>query len=1180
MSEKRWTQGQQDAISSRNGAVLVSAAAGSGKTAVLVQRVIERLTDPNNPCDADRLLVVTFTTAAAAEMKERISTKIAQMLDSQPNNYRLQRQQILLANAHISTIHSFCSEFVRENFYKLNISPNFRIASSEEMNILRDEAVQEALESMYDEDNKDFNYLVECFISGRDDRALIKIIFKLYDFIRSHPFPDKWLKEKAAMYQITENLAENPWGTAILNYTSSVIDYCISIMKNAIVMIEDDETIANAYKDTFLCDLNTIASISECLKSNSWDSIRIKLLNTTFDRLKTIRKCSNDDLKARAKSIRDEVKSKIKALSEIFIADEQECISDISQLSPVVLQLFELIKRFDSNLNRLKNEKNVADFGDLEHRMLSLLVEPTKDGFKRTEDAIELSNKFDEVMVDEYQDTNETQDMIFRAVSQDESNLFVVGDVKQSIYSFRQAMPEIFIRRRSEYNKYDRQLDNYPAKITLDKNFRSRKGVTSAVNFVFNQLMSTEVGDIQYDEDERLVAAADYPHRNIPDTSLHIIDLSRINDDEDVDIIESRYIADVIMGMISNECLIKDGDNLRKVTYKDFCILIRNSKHHADLYAKELNNCGVPAWSDTSGSFFGSLEIATIISILRVIDNPIQDIPILSALMSPIFAFTPDDISDIRLLQKDKPIYFAVKKAADNGNQRCKEFIHQINEYRHLSATVSVDRLISTIYERTGYLAMVQTMRQPEVRVANLRLLLEHSRNYQSSGNKGLCGFIRFIDKLEEQKNDLAAASSISESANVVKVMSIHRSKGLEFPICIVAGCSRKFNKEFKKENVILHPHLGLGIKLRDTDLGVQYTTIPREAIMIETERTQMSEELRVLYVAMTRAKENLIIVTSLKEPEKVITNLASKISDNDRISPYVVRSCTSFSDLILSCAIRHPSGGMLRKLSGINNSVVVNDDYSWDIKISSPIDADVLQENEEITKATAINAELLDLFTKRLTYKYIAQELKGIPSKLAASELSVKNITTDYSATSRPSFMMGEKLTPAEKGTALHTFLQFADYSKAAVDTQKHLEYLIEKGFISKDQGNAIDMVKLQHFFSSSLVNRMLASNNIMREYRFTVNISAGELNKLLPKHLKDELVVLQGAVDCIFEEDGELVIVDYKTDKIKSEQELLDTYYGQLKLYKDSMEKCIGKPVKECLLYSFSLEKDIKVI
>lgn len=1176
MSDRKWTDSQQDAISARDGTLLVSAAAGSGKTAVLVQRVIERITDPNHPVDADRLLVVTFTKAAAAEMAARISVQISRLLEADPFNVRLQRQQILLTRAHISTIHSFCSEIVRENFYKLGISPEFRILEDSEMNLLRSDAADAVLEEFYAREDPVFRELVEAFSSGRNDDRLIQTIDRLYDFVRSHPFPKRWLAEKAAMYSSGLPASQTVWGQTILGFAADAVDYCISLTENALRLMQEDEAIAKAYSDGFSSDLAGLSSLREAIGLKDWNQISFQANSFAFQRLKPLRGYDADPLKNKISASRKEVQTTVKKLAELFTADETQCGEDIARLAPLVSKLFEVTTRFGETLDELKAERRAADFGDLEHWALKLLVTDTENGFVRTPEAQELSAQFDEIMVDEYQDTNEAQDMIFRAVSRNESNLFLVGDVKQSIYRFRQAMPQIFLRRREQYPDYDRARNEYPACVVLDRNFRSCSGVTDAVNFVFRQLMSRQTGELDYTKAEELVAGATYPPCDEPATQLNIIDLSSADTDETAVSAESRRIAELLYEMIAKGTTVTENGTQRPMVYRDVCILLRSANQYAHDYVRELTALGIPAWADTAGGFFAAYEVQTAISLLRVVDNPMQDIPLLSVLMSPLYGFTPDDMAEIRIPNRAGSLYLALTSAAKKGHPRAAEVLKQLEQYRTLAATAPSDRLIQLVYEKSGFLNLVQAMQNGELRLANLRLLLEYAKKYEAGGNGGLSGFIRFIDRLQKNDADLAAASTISEAANVVRIMSIHRSKGLEFPVCILAGCSRRFNSE--RADVLLHPELGLGVKLRDMTTLARYNTMPREAVSLELDRGEMSEELRVLYVAMTRAKEKLILITAVKDAAKTLGKLASRLTEEPRIQPYVVRSASSISDWLLLCALRHPSGERLRELAGALPGVSVPAEEPWTINIVYPPHAqDGEQEEHTVTPALpneALKAEL----ERKIDFVYPYEALHGVQAKVAASDLAAQEFSARYAATSRPAFLSRKGLTPAERGTALHLFMQFADYSKAALDPAAERDRLVEQKFMTAEQGDAVELDKIRAFFQSSVARRILASPHVMREYRFTVEIPAGTVKPELSGEMASVPVVLQGAVDCAFEEDGRLVIVDYKTDQTKDPNELWNRYRAQLALYRQALEQCTGKTVASCLLYSFSLNQEIE--
>ena len=1172
---RNWTPGQLDAIRARGGTLLVSAAAGSGKTAVLVQRAIERITDEKNPTDADRLLVVTFTKAAAAEMRGRISEELSRLLEADPFNTRLQRQQLLLSRSHISTVDSFCSDLVRQNFYKLGIPPDVRVLDDSEISVLRAEAAGETLEEFYEKDDAVFYAFVESFASGRDDAAVAGTVGRLYDFVRSHPFPKRWLAEKAALYESSAATSETVWGKTILSFAADAAEYSEALLRDAVSLMADDEAVSKAYGEAFRGDLAGIGALREAISAGDWDRVMRLSGNFEWQKLKPLRGRSDDPLKNRVSAARKEAKATVSKIASLFGDSDRQCREDIARLCPVVKKLFEVTMRFSELLSKKKKERSAADFSDLEHWALDLLVRETENGYERTPVAEELAGQFDEIMVDEYQDTNETQDLIFTAVSRDGGNLFMVGDVKQSIYRFRQAMPQIFLHKRAEFPLYDRTKDQYPACVVLDRNFRSRAGVTDAVNFVFSQLMSRQAGELDYTDEEKLVPQASYPPS--PDdvsAELDVIDLSASEEDKDVISAESRRIAELIYGMMDGTPRITEQGKLRPAGYRDFCVLLRSANRPAHEYVRELTALGIPAWADTAGGFFDTYEAGIALSLLQAVDNPIQDIPLLSVMMSPVYGFTADDMAKIRMTERNGRLYPAVVLAAQEGNAKAADFLRQIEGFRTLAASMPSDRLIRTVFEKTGLFEMVQAMPNGELRLANLRLLLQYAKNYETSGYNGLTGFLRFLGRLRRNNGDLSAAASLTESANVVRVMSIHHSKGLEFPVCIVAGCAHRFNRE--SPSVLLHPELGLGARLKD-ETGVRYNTMPRDAVSLELTRDDMSEELRVLYVAMTRAKEKLVLVATLRDAEKTLSRLAMKITPGKRIQPYVVRSASSIADWLLLCALRHPDGHELRSLAGASDDIVVPSEEKWGIQLFRQEEKAEQTEEPEPIPAAKPNPELEKQIADQISYRYPYAPLSGICAKAAASELAGKRFEARYAATSRPAFLGEKGLTPAERGTALHAFLQFADYQAAAADLQGELKRLTEEKFITPEQAAAVDPEQAKVFFASDLMKRIAASGRYEREVRFTEEIPAGKINPELPAPMSEEGVVVQGAADLLFEEGGELVLVDFKTDRVSEAAALWERYRSQLQIYRDAFEKSTGKRVKECILYSFSMNRTV---
>lgn len=1169
---RNWTPAQYDAIYARGGSLLVSAAAGSGKTSVLVQRLLQRLTDPTHPVAADRLLVVTFTKAAAAEMKSRIAKEIGSLLEQEPDNIHLQRQQILLNRAHISTIHSFCSELVRENFYKLGISPDFRILEESEILLLRHEVMAAVLDGYYERKDELFYELVDTFSVGRDDGRIAQMVQTLYDFTRSHPFPDRWLSETAFAYRTEAPVQETPWGKTVLNFARQAVNYCCSLVRNSLELMEASPDIQRAYEEAYLADLAGLLAIEKAIETVDWNLLIELCSSFSYKRLKTLKGAKEDPIRLSVAANRDEVKATLKKLGALFCGTEAACMEDLKRLSPLVDKLFEVVRTYSGRLDEEKAKKKAADFGDLEHWALRLLVKDTDRGPEWTPEALELSQRFEEVMVDEYQDTNEAQDMIFQALSRNSENLFLVGDVKQSIYGFRQAMPQLFLRRRQAYPLYQRDAERYPACIVLDRNFRSARGVTDAVNFVFRQLMSRETGDLDYGGDEELVPAADYPPQAAA-MRLDILDLSA-GEEEEMVAAEARHLAVMILELTAQETVLDSGEE-RPLAFSDITILLRSANQYAYQYVKELRAYGVPAAADTAVGFFSAPEVAAVLAFLRVIDNPMQDIPLLSVLMGPVYGFTADDMARLRIHEKSKNIYLMLAGAAKE-DKRVAGVLQDIERFRMLAAAMTSDRLINELYERTGFPEVVQAMENGELRLANLRLLLDYARKYETSGYNGLSGFVRFLDRLERQNQDLSAATASEGSVNAVRIMSIHRSKGLEFPVCIVAGCARHFNKDHSE--VLLHPQLGFGCRLPDAETGGRLTTLPREAIALELDREEMSEELRVLYVAMTRAKQKLIMLTSVKDVDKVLARLASKLPRAGRLQPYIVRGCGSISDWLILCALRHPSGNALRERAGIGERPALPAAEAWEIRLlrgeqTAEKEAEQLPQESSAPALQEQDRALLQSFERLFHYQYPYQELAALQAKVTASGLAEQTEQKRFEASSRPAFMEKGGLTPAEKGTALHAYLQFADFAKAAGSPQQELERLVGERFLTREQASAVELEKVERFFTSNLGARLLRSKNILREYRFTVELPAREAAPELSAEWADQKVVLQGAIDCAFEEDGAFVILDFKTDRVKSSQELRGRYAVQLSLYRRALQQCINQKVKECLLYSFHL-------
>ena len=1189
---RQWTENQKDAISARGGSLIVSAAAGSGKTAVLVQRVIERITDREKPCDADRLLVVTYTRAAASEMLQRINDRISELLENDPLNQALRRQQNLLAKADISTIHSFCSRLIREFSSSLDISSDARIGEDGELMVLRNEAMDITLGKFYTENNIYFNRLASAFSSGRDDVTLRNIIFRLYDFLRSHPFADSWLEEKLSFYKEGQEISKTVWGKIIRDYCVGAAQYGLSVAQISMEISQEEEKIYKAISLLLSSDLAFFKSIGEVLENGTWDKIKEKLSSFEKGTFRTPKGYKDHPLAVKLKQNREIIKSTVEEMQKLLAQNEQECLEDIDYLRPVVEQMFLCIKEFGENFSKLKENKNIVDYSDLEHYTLQILVKRENGEIFFTEEADRISERFDEVMVDEYQDANEVQDLIFKAISR-EKNLFVVGDVKQSIYGFRQAMPEIFLRRRESCERYDREKDNYPAKIILEKNFRSRNTVTDGVNFAFELLMSKEVGDMEYNEDEKLVSGASYPETTEAGVEVHFVQYPQGGD---MCVTEARHIAEEIRKLRAKMKITRDGQQVSP-DFSDIAILLRNANSFFPIYIKELERYGIPAVYEKTEGFLKNKEVALAMNILRIIDNPVQDISLLSVMMSPVYGFSADDMSMLRIFSDSPRLYGALldiiskyeNMEKDNEKAppksvvlRFKKFTEEIADFRSMAAVMSAQELISKVYDVTGIEAVVSAADKGETAVNNLRRLREYASDYEKNSDKGLSGFIRYVDRLFEYGSDLnGAVNTQSQGANSVKIMSIHKSKGLEFPVCFVAAMSKKFVSD-TSQNVLINSKLGVAMKRTYPELMCRRSTMPREALAIEMKRSEKSEELRVLYVAMTRAKEKLIMLCSSTDVEKELKAVGAGITGVGKIPSHFVREAKSPGKWITMCSLLHPSCGELRKLADCEDIYRAENNQRelWKTEIFKYEN----EEDEEILRETAVDVSLLeeeekriyDILTARKNYIYPYRELTDIPVKVTASSLNEKEKHLYFKKLMPPGFLSEEKLTPAQKGTAMHLFLQNCNFNSLTENIEKEIERLTDNGTLSSLQAQALDISLIKKFTETSLYKRVMMSENVLKEYRFSVEIPVSFVNPHISENLTDEKIILQGAVDLVFEEKGSLVIVDYKTDRVKDVNALAQEYGKQLSLYKNAVEQSMGLQVSHCLIYSIALGEE----
>lgn len=1180
---RNWTKNQQLAINARRGSLLVSAAAGSGKTAVLVERVTRMVTDSENPVPIERLLIVTYTKAAAAELKERISATLNGLIAENPHNKWYRRQLVYLPRANISTVDSFCGEVVREFFQQLDINRDYRIADNSELSLFKEEAMEKTLEHFYAQKSAAFSKLVETFSTPRDDRKLQATILRMQEFLKSHPFGNKWLEEKLRYYTEFESASESVWGKIIIDYAVSCADYCLDMTGTALKNLEQEPELYSLVADLLNSDVMYLETLKSRLLTSSWDDISAFAGTFTSGTLRA-KGYTDHPLKIQIAEIRKAVKKNIGKIQELFLRTEADIRNDVSLQSDIVKALFDCVRVFDENYTDLKFSKNVADFSDIMHKTLELLVRCDDEGNPEfTEFADIISDRFDAVMVDEFQDANEVQDLIFNAVSHKGTNLFVVGDVKQSIYAFRQAMPEIFLNRKNSLALYNENDDNYPSKVILEKNFRSRSEVTDFINFIFKTLMSKEVGDMEYTQEEQLVPAAEYIPATAPCNELHLLDLDEIGD-VDAAIAEARYIASLILNKCKSS-YVAEKDGQRLVRFGDVAVLMRSKSTYGDIYANELRRCGVPAVCESGSGFLGSFEIMLAVNFLKVIDNPLQDIPLLSVMMSPVYGFTPDDLALMRSENRKIPLYMSLRGFAEKGNRKASAFISDIDYMRNLSLTMPSDLFIGALYEHTGLLS-ISSATGGELAVNNLRLLMEYARNYEQGASKGVSAFVKFLDRLQSNNTDLqGAAVTGNEADNVVRIMTIHSSKGLEFPVCILANTAREFNSD-TKDNVLLHSKLGFAAKRRDDLLMCSYNTLPREAVALELKRSEKSEELRVLYVALTRAKEQLIMLVTKKKLPSYVSKLAQNITESDKLSPFVVRDCKHLSDWLVMSALMHPAAENLREFADMERKTFsCKDTGNFKVSVINKLDFDFRLARTEIS--TEIDYEEVpenigDIIRERFDnshYKHSA--LCNLPQKVTASALAHKESSKHFSRIlSKPAFLSDSPLTAAEKGTAMHKFMQYSDFLSARKDAASEISRLRLSSRLSSEEADSLDISKISAFLSSTIVDKAITAEKYHKEYRFTVNIPAYMADENVPDEYKDYPVILQGAVDLAIEENDGIIIVDYKTDRVKSVTELSSRYKKQLELYKAAVEQTTGKPVLKCLIYSIHLCETLEVL
>lgn len=1159
----KWTEAQKAAIDSRDGTILVSAAAGSGKTSVLVQRVIERITDKENPTSVDNLLVVTFTKPAAAEMRERIAKVLGKMIEEDPENSFLKRQKMFLSGSKICTMDSFCGRLVKENFENLDISPDFTMIDDAEHEMMKRETVSEVLSELYDENSAESEALLELFTNGKNDENLIKSVLRIYDFAMAAPYPEKWLNERFSCYFDVPKIEKSVWGAYTLSRLRNVLAYVLTKAEKILLDAPADGKLGEVAHSDLGGFADSVRNIVEMIDGGeAWDSVKAAVDSLSFGSFGMFSKAEKDDLYFDIKGRRDTLKTDCQRVKKLMSCDSGEFYEDMEYLRPVMSAFKRTVLQFMEKLLEAKQNKNAYYFSDVLHMALSLLL----NNGEKTELAVQLSDNFDEILIDEFQDTNEAQNALFDAISKDGTNKFMVGDVKQSIYRFRQAMPEIFISYKDKYDDF--KGTNYPAKISLDRNFRSRRGVVEAVNFFFDKLMSREMGDINYKNGEQLVFAADYSERETADTEVHIV-RSQSAQSSNLEN-ESRYIGKLINDMMSSKMTVGRRCEERPVRYSDICILLRSAASQAPVVARELSNMGIPVHYKKNGGFFDNAEIITMLSMLRVIDNPVQDVPLMSVMLSPMFPFTEDDLARMRCKNRRGSIYTLLKENSET-DEKAKSFLDTISELRALSVTLSVSGLIRRIFEMNAYDSVVGAMNNGEKRALNLRMLISYADKYEQAGHCGLSGFIRYIERLRKNNHDLEGAVSVSENDDVVRIMTIHKSKGLEFPVVILANSSGRFAAD-RDNKAIVNKDMGVAAIRFDREKNKEFETQAFSSVKLRNSLEEMSEAMRVLYVAVTRAKEKLLIVGSAYKPEDTIKNIYYDYYTGSESAAVPLSYCTSFMQWIILCMLQHPSVKSAVSQNDILNCRICSEAPPIELVIAEPPELSEIAQREKTEFLP--DDDIMKEITEKISYLYPYSELSGVPVKYTASSMNSEN-NNIYMASETPSFFGTDELTPAQRGTLTHRFMENCNFANAESGLENEILRLTDEKVFSPEEAKALNRKKIAEFFNSSLSERIKNAEIFMREREFTMSVPLSELSG----RQTNELAVVQGVIDGLIINGERGEIVDYKTDRVKSEEELCEKYRQQMNIYKTAAEQCFGLSEISVTLYSFSLSKEISI-
>ncbi len=1171
MAEKLTTQ-QRLAVENRGGKLLVSAAAGSGKTKVLVDRLLSYIMDADYPANLDDFLIITFTKAAATELRGKIAAKLSEKIALMPHNLHLQQQMQRLYLAKISTVHSFCSDILREYAYRLDISADFRIAEESECREMQLQVLEKVLDHAYQDlcDDPDFRAFVDTQGLGRDDYLIPQILLSVYNSARCHLDPDRWLDWCCDSFQTDQltDASQTIWGKYLIDDLKNYLSSQICAFETCIVKASACDGFQKPV--TLLCD--TVVQLRQLHDCDTWDSI-VANSHIDYGRLTFPQNCTDPDLADKIKQVRNLCKKGLEAKLHDFTDLSERLLDDLQESAAATRGLIALVRAFTREYDRLKRSRRTMDYGDLEQKMLDLLLGKNRDHV--TSVAQEIGERFREVMVDEYQDTNEVQDAIFGALTGKRNNCFMVGDVKQSIYQFRLADPDIFIEKYSTFAPAETAELNEGRRVLLSSNFRSSGQVISAVNHVFSHCMSPEVGGLHYGEEEMLREGIGHVSIGEPEVELHTIDVQEDTYEE-----EAAFVADRISQLLDGHHMIRTGDQLRPITPDDIVILLRSPGSVGAHFVYALEQRGIRCTTGKGIDLLATDEISTLRSILQIISNPLQDIPLVAVLMSPVFGFTAEEMAAMRSANPFAGIYGLLQ---ENTSEKAKGFLCTLMQLRQDVRMCTLSQLIQRIFLLTGIDRIYGAMADGEIRSQNLHGFYQIAADFEAASKRDLNQFLAYLDTVEQEGLRHTIENGTS---GAVTVMSIHTSKGLEFPVVFLSALSRKFNLESARDRILCHKDLGLGMSCANSKLRVRYPSLARRAISRRIIADSISEEMRVLYVAMTRARDRLIMTYAVNKLQCDLQSMVTRLDMYDSRLQNAYVTCAG--DWVLQSAMRRTEAGELFALGGYPEHTAVQD-APWNIHVHEGNVNTYAVAVEQAAQDRGVPGAVIDSIESSHRFCYPYQQAVGAPSKLTATQLKGREVDAEASQLApenRPYFrnfrkasFAGDEITGQTYGNAVHKAMQHIRFAACTSyeAVAQEIKRLQEENLITQEQASLIDPQMIATLFATELGERMRYADNLLREFKFSVLVDAGNY---VPG-LQNEQVLLQGVVDCaIIEPDG-ITVLDFKTDRVTETTlpEVLDGYSAQVTAYANALEKIYQLPVKSAWLYFFRLDRFVQV-